>query len=406
MFDFQAQIERLFQKITWIQLVCAASLTVVLLVLAEVFVRLMSGAGTVVISPTNPAPYLVRWNDRDNPDSFKRLKFEALKPEDSFTVAWIAASGILVRRAPDNCTFAGSRRYSQPQVLSKKFRTVDGKPIRVEEYFQAGMGAYDLRRAALNAIESKDTDAVIMEMNPIVFLNDLNVFGHSRQRADILFQKEARAYDYLISLPAINPSDAVLAALGQVSELVRQRGSSPLIVNQAIVPFPTFSPDPKAKPAQKPKSIFALLRPKLKLTPMQNRYRRLFYQPNTENGSIAADIVINTFADLKNSGKKVLIYVPPFNTNLRDKPEIAGRIREIQDRLLEMAAPFTGDDFIVRSDTGLADLGRLEYNDFIHFSCGIGEMDMVADMISRLVGGNVNMRPNSHIYGKRAGKIQ
>jgi hypothetical protein len=400
MLDLQNRIERLFAGWTWLMAAAAASLALLILLAAELLVRALPIGQAVSIAPGQIVSYLSRWNSRDNPDSFKRVDVRQSK-DDTFAIAWIGASALTVRNAPADCALNGEKSYSLPQALARKLITVRSKPVRVEEYFQSGISVFDLRRAALNAIESEDTDAILMELNPVVFLNDHRLFGYTRQRADILFQDHARAFDFKLIWPVLRPTEVVLASLARISDLVRIRGDIASIGPKTALGFP----HPRiagTTPPRSPKGIMKLVVPSMKLNKLQRAAGNLFTLQNFGETSPAAEIMRQTFVDLSASGKTVLVYMSPVRSEFRSNPEVVRQMDKIGVRASELLAPFLGPHFIARTDTGLAEIGRLDFRDrdFIHLSCGIGLIDTVVDMLSKSVGGDgVVSNPPEQVFG-------
>lgn len=411
MLDFQPWIERTFGAWTF------REFAVALMIVAAAIVG-FDAARAFVSMPVLPTPSagpstaIKRWLDRDDPRGF--LPPAALgspgKDDGRFDVAWISGSPISIRKAPPGWRLAGKSGYEMTDVLARYLVSLDGHPVRIQEYLLQGVRMGDVRRAVLFAAHQPEIDAYVVEANPVWMLNDLLQFTLSRQRASILGLPGVTGFDYAMMARLLRPHEVGFQMLGAALPIVRDRfaffgGWTP----SPLPPFPQRQPAMQIRDGQMIGTWMNWLFPEIAALPIAEEaaglrsYRNLMLMGDLGADGLGMRLFAANLDTLAATGKPVIVFMPPLNPKLKLDPASVDYVRSMTAALDRQIAAVAAPNIIFRSDTVWAEPQPADYLDILHLRHGQGVIDLVVGLLEEKIGKTFAKRPLSQVYGAQEG---
>ncbi|BCH25755.1 hypothetical protein [Mesorhizobium sp. L-8-3] len=407
MLDFQPWIERTFGAWTFREIVIA--LVVVAAALAAFDV-----ARAFVPIPVFPTPdagsssAIRRWLDRDDPRGFLPGSALGSPGEDDgrFDIAWISGSPISIRKAPSEWRLMGKSGYEMTDVLAHYLVSMDGRPVRIQEYLLQGVRMGDVRRAVLFAAHQPEIDAYVVEANPVWMLNDLLQFTLSRQRASVLGLPGATRFDFAVMARLLRPHEVGFQLLAGALPVIRDRfalfgGLSP----SPLPPFPQRKPAEHAQDGQMIGTWMNWLFPDIATLPIPEAaaglrsYRNLMLMGDLGEEGLGMRLFAANLHTLAATGKPVIVFMPPLNPRLKLDASSVDYVRSMRAALDRQFAAAGAPNIVFRSDTVWAEPQPADYLDILHLRHGQGVIGLVVGLLEEKIGKTFAKRPLSDVYG-------
>lgn len=326
-----------------------------------------------------PVGVLLRWRDRQDPRSFVSADEINLNRQE-FGLAWIAGSSITVRAKKDWHKFRGNSAYELSDVFAFRNVKINGKPLRVHEYYIDAARTGDMRRAALHAANDPLIDAIIFDVSPIWALNSIPTYMESNQRASIFSLHGYSPKDVLIGLRFTRPSSILAAMLAPRSKIVRDRYAlSTFMPRSKTLPYPLIS-EPHPADTRYP-SISAFIKPSAPAPKDFNKkyanHRNALLRQDLRTDGLPAQFLCLTMNSFANSGKPTLLYSAPLAEDARRDPEIQEFMKRWTTTVETISQNCGGPNILLLTEMWQIESSKIKHRDMIHLRYGQGEVEEI-----------------------------
>lgn len=401
MLDAQKWIEDAFGRWGWRQLAIAASilaLAVVAVEAARMIFRVGDRAEAFLPAPGKPV-VLRRWLNRDDPRGFVHIPRRGLASAgQAFDLAWISGSAISIRSAPLEWQLAGKAAYNMTDVLARYVKRVGDQPIRVHEYLIQGARTGDIRRAVLNATRQREIDAYILEFNPIWYFNEYLEYTLSRQRAEILREPGATAFDWSMAVRILRPSEIGFEALGVALPSVRDRSSllgGKMFHDRLAFPF-VKSGEGAARDGAMVGTWQAMFFPMRPST--ARNITSVMWMSNLADDTIASQLLEANVRSLAATGKPVVLFVPPINPTVKSDAAAVAQVNAIVGQLQRVVAKVGAANVTLHTQSIWDAPQPFEHRDIYHLKHGQGVIDLVVNLLGKATGKAIEKNDTKAVY--------
>lgn len=406
MLDFQTWIERNLGKWTYRETLVSLLLITLIITGFETTRVVMAAPVRLDSGATLPVAFK-RWLSRDDSRSFASTAALSIPggEDGRFDVAWISGSPISIRKAPTEWRLDGKSGYEMTDVLARYLLSMDGKPVRIQEFLLQGVRTGDMRRAVLFAAYQPEIDAYIVEANSVWMLNDFLQFTLSRQRASMLHQDGKTWLDYSVAARILRAHEIGFELLSVVP-LIRDRydffGNLPI---SKASPFPFRKAEPVVRDGEMIATWQRLFFPGVLALPASptaslTSYRNIMLMNNLDPDGLGMEVFTANVRTLAETGKPVLIFMPPVNPKLKDDPAAVAYVQSMTEALDEAFAKSGTPNVSFHSETIWAEPQPFEFLDILHLSHGQGVIDLVVAMLEERIGKPFAKRSIGDVYGK------
>jgi hypothetical protein len=350
--DFAKSVERHFARWSWGRLAAAAALAMVIVALCGLLLPERVTSIAAIQTQLGQSLSVNRLLDRRDTRGYT-VPGTLPPADDTFDLAIISDSGLLVKSAPENQRYKNMPQYSAIAPFGEYVASVNGKRLVIHEYFNTGMRSADQRRLILNAVNDPRIDAAIITINPLMAFNDLMPFGVSDQRLRSLQEPGATWWDWSSLLITMRPSHFALEAASVASPLFAARfrlgGGSPFVSRRLGIGrvFPFYADVRNEVRWQVPYLAEWLFPAELvahskRSAPDMGGYALMTMTSDLSDNGFGVGNLRASLRSLKDWGKPVVIYVPPIAPAFVKSSAFAP-IAQVIDRVrligLQAAAP-------------------------------------------------------------------
>jgi len=307
---------------------------------------------------------------------------------DTFRVAWIGGSETMA---------VGARtRAFIPRLVSDRIRSVDGRRVSTDVYYQNAARLVD-ELAGLSAALATEPDLVVVSLNPVWVMNDVAVQQWGYLDGILARHSAWPPSRWPVAASLVSPGDVGWKVLSRLSPSavgdryewgVGLAGRTDALGLLDPVPAPAAAPSPLQKlAATRPVDFwFARYDPAPPGTPLTVRQLKLLQREVRSRSSFNRSVLQQMLEMVQRAGVDAYFYMPPIDPRAYAQPQGRQYVAEVRSMLASASRDRTSER-VVLDPQGLQERERpTRFRDLVHKLDGTREAEVLSqDLCSLLV---------------------